>query len=155
MSAGGYVFVVVAGLVILAAAASQVLAYRRGQSLLSRAHFLLRLGTALVLLVVLGLSVYGVYRQPAELGAGRSEAQSLEALQGAAVFWTVVIVLLLAVVVLAFFDLRYVRASQHRARAAMYRNLARLQEALRAQAEAHQAAGRPPDREPPSDPQGS
>lgn len=156
MSAGGYVFVVLAGLVILAAAVSQILAYRRGHSLLSRGQFLLRLGMALALLAVLGLSVYGVYRQPAELGAGLSDAERLQALQGATLFWTAVILLLLAAVVLAFFDLRYVRASQHRARAAMYRNLARLQEALRAQAEARKSpAAEEPDRQPPSSPQGS
>lgn len=156
MNAGGYVFVVIAGLVILAAAASQILAYRRGQSLLSRAQFLLRLGMALVLLAVLGLSLYGAYRQPPELGAGLSDAQRLRALQGAALFWTAVILLLLAAVVLAFFDLRYVRASQHRARAAMYRNLARLQEALRGQAEARKSpAAQEPDQPPPSSPQGS
>jgi len=155
LSAGGYVFVVLAGLVILGAAASQLLAYRRGQSLLSRAQLVLRLGTALMLLAVLGLSIYGGYRQPAALDAAMPPAERLHELQAATLFWTAVILLLLAAVVMALFDLRYVRASQHRARANMYRNLARLQEVLRTQAEAHKSAAEEPDGEPPSGPQGS
>jgi hypothetical protein len=132
MGYGAYVFVVIAALVIFFAALSQVLSYRRGPSLVTPPHLLLRLGTALLLLAVLGLTVWGLGRGP---GVALTEAQRLSAVRQVAGYWTAVLLLLLGVIVLAIFDLRYVRAAQHRARAAMFENMARLQAEIKAEAE--------------------
>ena len=135
MGYGAYVFVVIAAFVIFFAALAQVLSFRRGQSLLTMPQLLLRLGTALALLAVLGLTVWGVSRQAGRQLEGLSEPQRLGLLRSVAGFWTVVLLLLIAAIVMAFFDLRYVRAAQHRVRAAMYQNMARLQAEIRTEAE--------------------
>jgi hypothetical protein len=135
MGSGAYVFVAIAALVIFFAALSQVLAYRRGQSLLTPPHLLLRMGTGLLLLAVLGLSGWGLLGQAHYSGAALTGAQRLTVLRGVAGYWTAVLLLLLGALVLALFDLRYVRAVQHRARAAMYEKMARLQAEIKAEAE--------------------
>ena len=146
MGNGGYVFVVIAALVIFAAAVGQVFSYRRGQSLLTMPQLLLRLGTALALLSVLGLSVWGVAVQGQWIGRPElSETERVALVRGAAGFWTVVILLLVAAIVMALFDLRYVRAAQHRVRATMYQNMAKLQAEIRAQAEKRKAEGKEED----------
>jgi hypothetical protein len=135
MGYGAYVFVVIAALVIFFSALSQVISYRRGHSLLTAPHLLLRVGTALLLLGVLGLSVRGLVGQPHGLGLGLTEAQQLTEARQLAGYWTAVLLLLLGAIVLALLDLRYVRAAQHRARAAMFENMARLQAEIKAEAE--------------------
>jgi hypothetical protein len=142
MSYGAYAFVVIAASVILLAAVSQVLSYRRGQSFLTLAQLLLRLGTALALLAVLGLTVYGVSAQAQWSAQGLSEAQRLSLVRNVAAYWTAVMLLLVAAIIMALIDLRYVRAAQHRVRATMYQNLAKLQAELKAEAERRKAQGK-------------
>ena len=147
MDYGAYVFVVIAAFVIFFAALGQVLAFRRGQSLLARPQLLLRLGTALALLSVLGLIAWGVAAQtrlPLVL-MGPTVSERLGLLRSAAGFWTAVMLLLVAAIVMALFDLRYVRAAQHRVRATMYQNLAQLQAEIRAEAEKRKAKGKEED----------
>lgn len=139
MSVGGLIFVLVAAAVIIVAAAGQVLAYRRGRALLTRAQLTLRLVMALLLLAVLALSLYAMASPENLLPAGMSRAERLSqmrAVTAVTVYWSAVTVLLLATMVLAVIDLRYVRAAQHRVRATMYRSLAKLEQELQAQAEA-------------------
>ncbi len=135
MGYGGHVLVGLATAVILLAAVSQVLSYRRGQSFLTRGQLLLRLGTALALLAALGLTVYGATAQVQWSAGGLSRSEALSLARGVATYWTAVLLLLVAAMAMALLDLRYVRAAQHRVRAAMYRNLARLQAELRAEVE--------------------
>jgi amino acid transporter len=135
MGYGPVVFVAVAAVVIFLAAAGQVLAYRRGQTLLTRPQLLLRLGTALALLAVLGLIVWGTTTQIRLPLPEATRPERLTLLRQAAGFWTAVMLLLVAAIVMALLDLRYVRAAQHRIRAAMYQNMARLQSEVRAEAE--------------------
>ncbi len=142
MGSGAYVFVVIAAFVIFFAALAQVLSFRRGQSLLTMPQLLLRLGTALALLSVLGLTFWGVSLQAGLRLEGMTEPQRMGLLRGAAGFWTLVMLLLVASIVMALFDLRYVRAAQHRVRAAMYQNMARLQAEIRAEADKRKAKGK-------------
>lgn len=136
MPLGGLIFAVVAAAVIIVAAGSQIVAYRRGQTLLTRGQLVLRLVIALLLLAVLALSGYAVIAQGELIKPEMSRSQQLGMVRGIAFFWSAVTLLLLAVMILAVIDLRYVRAAQHRARATMYRNLANLQQELKAQATA-------------------
>ncbi|HEY3396589.1 MAG TPA: hypothetical protein VGM19_02920 [Armatimonadota bacterium] len=145
LGAGGLLFVIVAGLVILAAALGQWLAFRRRESLLSRPQLVLRLVTAALLLAVLGLSVYGVVSQTAQAGQALAPAERIAVVRAAVVYWSVVIGLLMAAVVMALLDLRYLRATRHRVRATMYENMARLQQDLRAAQAQRQAP--PPSQE--------
>lgn len=142
MGYGGYAFVAIATAVILLAALSQILSYRRGQSFLARGQLLLRLGTALALLAVLGLTVYGTTAQAQWSAKQLSRPEALSLARGAAAYWTAVLLLLVAAIVMALLDLRYVRAAQHRIRATMYQNLARLQAELRAEVERRKAEGK-------------
>lgn len=145
MGYGGYAFVAIATAVILLAAVSQVLSYRRGQSFLARGQLLLRLGTALALLAVLGLTVHGTTVQARWSARELARPEALSLARGAAAYWTAVLLLLVAAIVMALLDLRYVRAAQHRLRATMYRNLARLQAELRAEAERRKIEGKEED----------
>ena len=139
MGYGAYVFIVIAALVIFFSALSQVISYRRGHSLLTAPHLLLRVGTALLLLGVLGLSVWGLVGQPH--GPRLTPEESLAVARQLAGYWTAVLLLLLGAIVLALVDLRYVRAAQHRARAAMFENMARLQAEIKAEAERRREKG--------------
>jgi hypothetical protein len=142
MGYGAYVFVVIAALVIFFAALSQVLSYRRGQSLVTQPHLLLRVGTALLLLAVLGLSVWGLLGAARGTGVALTQAQRLSEIRTVAGYWSVVMVLLLGAIVLALLDLRYVHAAQHRARAEMFQNMARLQAEIKAAAEKKRREGK-------------
>ena len=145
MGYGAYVFVVIAAFVIFFAGLAQVLSYRRGQSLLTLPQLLLRLGTAAALLGVLGLTVWWVVMQAGWSLQGLSKEERNGLLAGAAGFWTLVMLLLVAAIVMALLDLRYVRAAQHRVRAAMYQNMAKLQAEIRAEAERRKAKGKEGD----------
>jgi len=120
-----------AALVVALAGLGQILAYRREGSVITAMQLGLRLAMGLLLLAVLVLAVWGL-PQLALPSAELTHEQQLSAVRHLAAFWTLVIGLVVVIVALALADLRHLRAEQRRARAAMYRNLARVQEELRA-----------------------
>jgi hypothetical protein len=131
MSLAGWTVLAVIAAVAIFGGLAQVLAYRREGSILSGAQLVLRLAMGGLLLAVLALSLWGLPHL-AQLRQELPMAERIGAARQLAAFWTLVVLLLALVVALAIVDLRYLRATRHRARAAMYRNLARLQEELRA-----------------------
>jgi hypothetical protein len=142
MSPGVWIVVAGAALLVGLAGLGQVLAYRREGSVLTVTQLALRLIMGLLLFAVVALALWGLPRlvpPPGEL----THAQRLSAVRHLAAFWTVIIGLAVAMVVLALADLRHLRAAQRRARAAMYRNLAQVQEELRASRAAADNAGKP------------
>lgn len=140
MTPGVWVVVTVAVVLVALAGLSQVLAYRREGSVITSTQLVLRLVMGALLLVVLGLALWGIPRLVAPL-PGLTHEQQLSALRRLAAFWTLIIGLVVVVAGLALADLRHLRAGQRRARAEMYRNLARVQEELRTRAEAPPEAG--------------
>ena len=148
MNLPALVFVVVVAAVAVIGGVSQIIAYRREGSVLSSAQLALRLTMAVLLLAVLALSVWGLPRLAA-LGPGTPPVERVAAARTAAAFMTLVVLLAVALMVLAVVDLRHLRAAQHRARAGMYRNLAQLQEELRARSAAPDASPPPPPAESP------
>ena len=123
-----------AALLVALVGLGQVLAYRREGSVITATQLGLRLAMGLGLVAVLGLALWGLPRlvlPPAEL----THEQQLSAVRRLAAFWTLIIGLVVAIVALALADLRHLRAGQRRARAEMYRNLARVQEELRARSD--------------------
>ena len=143
MSLPVLVFVAVLAAGAIAGGVVQILAYRREGSVLSGAQLALRLTMAGLLLAVLGLSLWGLPRLAA-LGPATPAPERLIAAREAAAFMTLVVILAGAIMILAVVDLRHLRAAQHRGRAEMYRNLAALQEELRARKAASAASAEPP-----------
>ena len=140
MSLGAQIFVGVMAVVMLAAAVGQILSYRRGEQLLAPAQLVMRLSAAGLVLAILVLSTYWMLHQPQLLAPGLTREAKLTLLRGAALYWSVVVLLVVAVLVLTVVDFRYVQAARHRVRAAMYRNLDKLQEELRRQFQAETQA---------------
>ncbi len=121
------VLLAVAALGIIIAAVVELSKYFRGQSIISRQQLILRLIMAVLLLAIVGLSLWGmVYFQ--------ANPQPLTV----AVFGFALVLLAVAVMVLAVVDLRQVRATQHRARAELYQRLAELRRELAELAETKQ-----------------
>ena len=134
MSPGVWMVAAAAALLVALVGLGQVLAYRREGSVITATQLGLRLAMGLGLVAVLGLALWGLPRlvlPPAEL----THEQQLSAVRRLAAFWTLIIGLVVAIVALALADLRHLRAGQRRARAEMYRNLARVQEELRARSD--------------------
>ena len=141
MSPGAWIAVAIAALLFVLGGLGQILAYRREGSVLTGAQLALRLVMGLLLFAVVVLALWGLPRLVLPPGEMTHERQ-LSAVRRLAAFWTVVVGLVVAIVVLALADLRHLRASQCRARAAMYRNLARVQEELRARQERPSESGK-------------
>jgi hypothetical protein len=135
MSLSVWIALAVVAVIAVAGGLAQVGAYRRTGSVLTGAQLALRLAMGALLLAVVGLAAYGAPRIAVH-GSGLTHAQALSAARHLAAFWTVITLLLVVVVALALADLRQLHATRRRARAAMLRNLDKLQEEVRARAEA-------------------
>ncbi|MCE5238892.1 hypothetical protein LLH23_10420 [bacterium] len=102
----------------------QALSYARGRHLINGRQFAMRMVTGVLLLVTIGLVFYA---------AVRPFTDPLLALG----FWGLLTVLPLAVIVLAWLDLRQVARAQHQRQAELYRNLAGLEQQLRSKPDEH------------------
>ncbi len=121
------VLLAVAALGIIIAAVVELSKYFRGQSIISRQQLILRLIMAVLLLAIVGLSLWGMV-------CFQANPQPLTV----AVFGFALVLLVVVVMVLAVVDLRQVRATQHRARAELYQRLAELRRELAELAETKQ-----------------
>jgi len=121
-----------AAVVIIVAVLVEVNKYFRGRSIISRRQLILRVVMGGLILLILGLSFYGLAFLP----------QSAEPLTEL-IFWLVVLVIAVVVVILALADLRRVRATQHRARAELYQRLVDLRQEIADLTEARQAEEQP------------
>jgi len=109
----------IAAVAVIIAALVEVSKYFRGQTIISGRQLLLRLVMALLLLGIIGLGFWGkVYltRSP--------DPMTVATAVGLA------IVMIVAVVVLALWDLRQVMAAQHQARAELYERLADMRQEI-------------------------
>jgi len=96
----------------------QALSYARGRQIITRRQFGLRMATGFLLLVTIVLMFYAAvvhFTNPIV----------------ALIFWTILTLLPLAVVILAWLDLRQVARMKHERQAELYRNLASLEQELR------------------------
>jgi TRAP-type C4-dicarboxylate transport system permease large subunit len=111
MSVTAGVVLLVAAMAVITGVALQVSQYLRGRQLITRGQFVLRMVTAGILLFIIAMIFGGVLFQwpspEAELG-----------------FWAVLTLLAIAVIFLAFSDLRQVEQQQHLKQAELYRSVA-------------------------------
>jgi hypothetical protein len=114
---------------ILVAVFHQTWSYLRGQTLISRRQFGLRLSMGALLLLTIGMIFYAAIHLP---------ANPLTAL----IYWTILTFLPLVVVVLAWLDLKELARTRHQRQAELYRGLADLQ---------HQLQNPPRDKSQPED----
>jgi protein-S-isoprenylcysteine O-methyltransferase Ste14 len=121
--AGGVIFICLA-MAIVIAMVYQALAFARGRHIITRGQLGLRMATGVLLLVTIGLVFYAAVTRFTDPTT-------------ALVFWSLLTVLPLAVIVLAWLDLRQVARAQHRRQAELYRNLANLEYDLRSKPEDH------------------
>ncbi len=126
------VLLAVAAIAIIIAAVVEVSKYFRGQSIISRQQLILRLIMAVLLLAIVGLSLWG-------MAYFQANPQPLTV----AVFGFALVLLAVAVMVLAVVDLHQVRATHHRARAELYQRLAELRRELAELAETKQPEDKP------------
>jgi len=113
------VLLAVAAIGIIIAVLVELSKYFRGQSIISGRQLGLRVVMAVLLLAILGLSLWGmVYFQR------RPEPFAV------VVFGLALVLLAVVVMVLAVVDLRQVRATHHRARAELYQRLADLRQEI-------------------------
>ena len=110
---------------VIIAMAHQVWSYLRGQHIISRRQFILRLTNGVLLLLTIGLIFLGALYRFSDLRLGL-------------LFLSALAVLPLVVIVLAWLDLRELQRTRHERQAELYRNLAQLQQELR---------GKPPRKE--------
>lgn len=105
---------------ILVAILHQTWSYLRGQTLISRRQFGLRLSMGALLLLTIGMIFYAAIRLP---------TNPLTAL----IYWTVLTFLPLVVVILAWLDLKELARTRHQRQAELYRGLADLHQQLQSQ----------------------
>jgi hypothetical protein len=117
----GVIFLIFAMLLVIGMV-YQAIAYKRGRQIITRRQFGLRManGSLLLLIIALLLSSATVHF-----------ADARSTLLFWTVLWLVLMVLLLAVVILAWLDLRQVARVKHERQAELYRNLANLEQELK------------------------
>ncbi len=103
----------------------QALSYARGRQIITRRQLAMRMVTGVLLLATIGLVFY-------------TAVVKLTDPITVLVIWGLLIVLPVAVMVLAWLDLRQVARTQHQRQAELYRNLADLEQHVR---------GKPGDRD--------
>jgi hypothetical protein len=119
----GVIFICLA-MAIIIGMVYQALSYARGRHIISRRQFSMRMATGLLLLSTIALVFYAAvvrFTNPVTV----------------LVLWSLLTVLPLAVIVLAWLDLRLVARAQHQRQAELYRNLASLEQGLRDKPEEH------------------
>lgn len=115
MSYTAGVLLLVAACAVVIGAVLQVLQYRRGRHIISRAQLVWRLITAVLLVTIIALIFVGaVYPWPGPLAE--------------LTFWSVLIVLGIIVIFLAMHDLRLVERQRHIRQAELYRAMQDLQD---------------------------
>jgi O-antigen/teichoic acid export membrane protein len=115
MSYATGVLLLAAALAIITGAVLQLLQYRRGNHIISRGQFVLRMVVAVVLVVIIGMIFFGsVYAWPTPLAA--------------IAFWSIITFLTVIVILLAMTDLRLVDRQKHLQQAEIYRNIQKLQD---------------------------
>jgi len=102
----------------------QALSYARGRHIISRRQFAMRMTNGLLLLATIALVFYAAVVR-------------LTSPVTALVLWGLLTLFPLAVMVLAWLDLRQVARAQHQRQAELYRNLASLEQTLRDRPDGH------------------
>ena len=118
MSYAAGVILASVAMAILIAMAQQAWTYWRGQHIISRRLFLLRLTNGVLLLATIGLIFYGSAHRFADLRMGLLYLSTLS-------------ILPVVVIILAWLDLRELRRTKHERQAELYRSLAQLEQELR------------------------
>lgn len=103
---------------VLVAMAHQIWLYTRGQSLITRRQFTLRIVNGILLLVTVALIFFGSAYRPGDPRL-------------ALLLWAVLTVLPVAVIILALVDLHEVQRLRHQRQAELYQHLAQLESDLR------------------------
>ena len=115
MSYAAGVFLLIVAMAIITGAMLQLSQYHRGHLLITKRQLILRLITAGLLLFIIGMIFFGVlYNWPSAL----SELG----------FWSILMLLAIVVIFLAFNDLRLVERERHLKQAELYRNVAKIQD---------------------------
>lgn len=115
MSYTAGVLLLTAALAIITGAVLQLLQYRRGNHIISRGQFVLRMVVAVVLVAIIGMIFFGsVYTWPTPFAA--------------LTFWSIITFLTVIVILLAMADLRLVDRQKHLQQAEIYRNIQKLQD---------------------------
>lgn len=115
MSYTAGVLLLAAALAIITGAVLQLLQYRRGNHIISRGQFVLRMVIAVVLVGIIGLIFFGsIHTWPNPLAA--------------LAFWCFITLLTVVVILLAMADLRLVDRQKHLQQAEIYRNIQKLQD---------------------------
>ena len=115
MSYTAGILLLVAALAVVVGAVVQILQYRRGDHVISRGQFVLRMVIALVLVSIIGgIFFFAVYEWTSPLSA--------------LIFGFVLIVITVVVLFLAVADLRLVDRQKHLRQAEIYRGIQELQD---------------------------
>jgi hypothetical protein len=122
MSYGVGVIFLIFAMLLVVGMVYQAVAYKRGRQIITRRQFGLRMANGCLLLLIIALLLYS---------ATVHFANPRSTLIFWAVLWLALMALLLAVVVLAWLDLRQVARAKHERQAELYRNLANLEQELR------------------------
>jgi hypothetical protein len=121
MTYGAGLVLLAGGIVVAVLATLQVLQYRRGAQLISGSQLALRLLNGLIILAIIVAIFVGELKF-----SSAAQVRGRELFFG--LYWSLLVVALLVVVILALVDYRLVLRTRHRARADLYLQMADLHE---------------------------